>query len=83
MRHVASCETFRRAGKSTQPALPTLPERRVSDTEVQQLLETIDDILEEFDRPTRFSAYKNTFLETFLQKVDDLTTQLLNERFIQ
>jgi hypothetical protein len=83
MRHVASCETFRRAGKSTQPALPTLPERGVSDTEVQQLLETIDDILEEFDRPTRFSVYKNTFLETFMQKVDDLTTQLLNERFIQ
>jgi hypothetical protein len=26
-----------------------LPERGVSDTEVQQLLETIDDILEEFD----------------------------------
>jgi hypothetical protein len=83
MRHVASCETFRRAGKSTQPTLPTLPERGVSDTEVQQLLETIDDIFEDFNRPTRFSIYKNTFLETFLQKVDDLTTQLLNERFIQ
>jgi hypothetical protein len=82
MRHVASCETFQRAGKSTQPALPTLPERGVSDTEVQQLLETIEDILEEFDRPTCFSVYKNTFLETFMQKVDNLTTQLLNE-FIQ
>jgi hypothetical protein len=60
-----------------------LPGRGVSDTEVQQLLETIDDILEEFDQPTRFSVYKNTFLETFMQKVDDLTTQLLNETFIQ
>jgi hypothetical protein len=83
MRCVASCDTFQRAGKSTQPALPTLPERGVSDTEVQQLLETINDILEEFDQPTRFSVYKNTFLETFMQKVDDLTTQLLNKRFIQ
>jgi hypothetical protein len=83
MRHVMSCETFRRAGKSTQPALPTLPERGVSDTKVQQLLETIEGILEEFDWPTRFSIYKNTFLETFMQKVDDRTTQLLNERFIQ
>jgi hypothetical protein len=71
MRHVVSCETFRRAGKSTQPALPTLPERGVSETEVQQLLETIEGIFEEFDRPTRFSIHKNTFLETFMQKVDD------------
>jgi hypothetical protein len=38
---------FRRAGKSTQPALPTLPEKGVSDIQVQQLLETIDEILEE------------------------------------
>jgi hypothetical protein len=83
MRHVVSCETFRRAGKSTQPALPTLPERGVSETEVQQLLETIKGILEEFDRPTCFSIHKNTFLETFMQKVDNQTTQLLNERFIQ
>jgi hypothetical protein len=83
MRRIASCEAFRRAGKSTQPALPTLPEKGVSDTKVQQLLETIDDILEEFNRPTHSSFYKNTFLETFMQKVDDLTTQLLNKRFIQ
>jgi hypothetical protein len=83
MRCVASCETFRRAGKSTQPALPTLPEKGISDTEVQQLLETINDILEEFDRPTRSSVYKNTFLETFMQKVDDRTTQFLNDRYIQ
>jgi hypothetical protein len=75
MRCIASCEAFQRAGKSTQPALPILPEKGVSDTEVRQLLETIDDILEEFDRPTRFSVYKNTFLETFMQKVDDCTTQ--------
>jgi hypothetical protein len=60
-----------------------LPEKGVSDTKVMLLLETINDILEEFDRPTRFSLNKNTFLETFMQKVDDLTTQLLNERFIQ
>jgi hypothetical protein len=31
MRCIASCETFRRAGKSTQPALPTLPEKGVLD----------------------------------------------------
>jgi hypothetical protein len=83
MKHVASCEAFQRAGKSTQPALPTLLEKGVSDTKVQQLLETINDILEEFNWPTRSSFYKNTFLETFMQKVDNLTTQLLNERFIQ
>jgi hypothetical protein len=83
MRCIASCEAFQRAGKSTQPALPTLPEKGVSDTQMQQLLETIDDILEELDRPTHSSLYKNTFLETFMQKVDDLTTQLLNKRFIQ
>jgi hypothetical protein len=83
MRCVASCEAFQRAGKSTQPALPTLLEKGISDTEVQQLLKTINDILEEFDWPTRFSVYKNTFLETFMQKVDNLTTQFLNERFIQ
>jgi hypothetical protein len=83
MRQVASCEAFRRAGKSTQPALPTLLEEEVSDTEIRQLLETIEDILEEFDQPTCFSAYKNTFLETFMQKVDDRTTQFLNDRYIQ
>jgi hypothetical protein len=82
MRHVASCETFRRAGKSTQPALPTLPEKGVSDIQMQQLLETINEILEELGQPTRFFPYKNTFLETFMQKVDDRTTQLLNKRFI-
>jgi hypothetical protein len=60
-----------------------LPEKGVSDTEVMLLLETIDDILEEFDQPTRFSPNKNTFLETFMQKVDNLTTQFLNKRFIQ
>jgi hypothetical protein len=45
MKHVASCEKFQRTGKSTQPALPTLPERGVMDTEVILLLETIDNIL--------------------------------------
>jgi hypothetical protein len=83
MKHVASCETFWRTGKSTQPALPTLLEKGVLDTEVFLLLETIDNILEEFDRPTCFHSNKNGFLETFMQKVDDQTTQFLNERFIQ
>jgi hypothetical protein len=83
MRHIASCEMFRRAGKSTQPALPTLPEKGVSDIQVQQLLETIDEILEELGWPTRFLPYKNTFLETFMQKVDDRTTQFLNNQYIQ
>jgi hypothetical protein len=79
MRRVASCETFRRAGKTTQPALPTLPEQRVSESEISSLLETIDDILAEFDSPTRVTKYKNHFLETFMQKVDDHTTQYLND----
>jgi hypothetical protein len=60
-----------------------LPEKGVLDTKVILLLETIDDILEEFDRPTHSSSNKNSFLETFMQKVDDQTTQFLNERFIQ
>jgi hypothetical protein len=82
MRRIASCETFRRAGKSTQPALPTLPEKGVLDIQVQQLLETINEILEELGWPTRSLPYKNTFLETFMQKVDDHTTQFLNDRYI-
>jgi hypothetical protein len=83
MRRVASCETFRRAGKTTQPALPTLLEQQVSESEISSLLETIDDILAEFDCPTRVTRYKNHFLETFMQKVDDRTTQYLNDRYIQ
>jgi hypothetical protein len=83
MKHVASCENFRRTGKSTQLALPTLLEKGVSDTKVILLLETINNILEEFDQPTRSFSNKNSFLETFMQKVDDRTTQFLNERFIQ
>jgi hypothetical protein len=71
MKHVASCENFRRTGKSTQPALPTLLEKGVSDTGVILLLETINDILEEFDWPRCSSSNKNSFLETFMQKVDD------------
>jgi hypothetical protein len=83
MRHIASCETFRRAGKTTQPAFPTLLEQQVSDPDVLLPIETIDDILAEFDSPPRVTRYKNNFLETFMQKMDDRTTQLLNERFIQ
>jgi hypothetical protein len=82
MRHVVSCETFQRAGKMTQPALPTLPEQRVSELEISSLLETIDNILTEFDCPTRVPKYKNHFLETFMQRVDDRTTQYLNDRYI-
>jgi hypothetical protein len=83
MRCIASCETFRRAGKTTQPALPTLPEQRVLESEISLLLETIDDILAEFDSPTHVTKYKNHFLETFMQKVNDRTTQYLNDRYIQ
>jgi hypothetical protein len=83
MKHVTSCENFQRTGKFTQLALPTLPEKEVSDTKVILLLETINDILEEFNWPTRSPSNKNSFLETFMQKVDDRTTQFLNERFIQ
>jgi hypothetical protein len=83
MRHIASCETFRQAGKTTQPAFPTLPEQRVSNSEISSLLETIDDILAEFDSPTCVTRYKNYFLETFMQKVDDRTTQFFNDRYIQ
>jgi hypothetical protein len=83
MRHIASCETFQQAGKTTQPAFPTLPEQRVSDSDILLLLETIDDILAKLDSPPHVTRYKNNFLETFMQKVDDQTTQLLNKRFIR
>jgi hypothetical protein len=83
MRRAVSCETFQRAGKMTQPALPTLPEQRVSELEILSLLETIDDIFTEFDCPTRVPKYKNHFLETFMKRVDDRTTQYLNDRYIQ
>jgi hypothetical protein len=83
MRHIASCETFRRAGRTTQPAFPTLPEKQTSDLEISQLLETIDDILAEFDRPTHVALYKNAFLEDFMQRVENRTTQFLNDCYIQ
>jgi hypothetical protein len=83
MRHVASCASFQRAGRTTQPTFPTLPEKRTSDLEISQLLETIDDILAEFDRPTRVTPYKNAFLEDFMQRVENRTTQFLNDRYIQ
>jgi hypothetical protein len=65
---------FQRAGKTTQPTLPTLPEQRVSELEILSLLETIDDILTKFNRPTRVLKYKNHFLETFMKRVDNRTT---------
>jgi hypothetical protein len=83
MRHIASCETFRRAGKTTQPAFPTLLEQRVLDSDISLLFETIDDILAELDSPPRVTRYNNYFLETFMQKVDDRTTQFLNDCYIQ
>jgi hypothetical protein len=83
MKCIASCETFRRAGKTTQPALPTLPEKRVSDKEVKSILETIDEILAEFDQPTHVFFYKNTFLESFMQEIDHQITQFLNDCFIK
>jgi hypothetical protein len=43
---------------------PTLPEKQILETKVLLILETIDDILAEFDRPTHFSSNKSTFLET-------------------
>jgi hypothetical protein len=83
MRHTPSCETFRRAGKTTQPAFPTIPEQRVSDSDILALLETIDDILTELDNPPCVTRHKNNFLETFMRRVDDRTTQYLNDRYIQ
>jgi hypothetical protein len=83
MKLIVSCETFQRTGRLTQPILPTLPEKQISDTEVLSLLETINEILTEFDRPTCSNSHKNTFMESFMQRVDDQTTQYLNEHFIQ
>jgi hypothetical protein len=83
MRHVASCETFQRAGRTTQLAFPTLPKKQTSDLEISQLLETIDDIFAEFNRPTCVTPYKNTFLVDFMQRVENRTTQFLNNHYIQ
>jgi hypothetical protein len=83
MRHTPSCETFRQAGKTTQPAFPTIPEQRVSDSDILALLETIDNILTELDNPPRVTQHKNNFLETFMRRVDDRTTQYLNDQYIQ
>jgi hypothetical protein len=63
--------------------LPILPEEQVLDTEVLSLLETIDKILAEFNQPTSYTSNQNTFLESFMQEVDNQTTQYLNDRFIQ
>jgi hypothetical protein len=71
MKCIASCETFQRTGRSTQLVLPTLPEKRISDIKVLSLLETIDKILTEFNQPTRCTSNKNTFLESFMQRVDN------------
>jgi hypothetical protein len=79
MRHVASCETFQRAGRTTQPAFPTLLEKQTSDLEIAQLIETINDILAEFDRPTHVTLYKNAFLVDSMQRVENRTTQFLND----
>jgi hypothetical protein len=50
---------------------PTLPEKQTLDLEILQLLETIDDILAEFNRFTHVTLYKNTFLEGFMQRVEN------------
>jgi hypothetical protein len=63
----------------TQLAFPTLPEKQTLDLEISQLLETIDDILAEFDRPTGVTSYKNALLEDFMQRVKNRTTQFLND----
>jgi hypothetical protein len=83
IKRVASCETFHRTGKSTQPALPTLPEKQVLDTEVLSIIKTIDEIFTELDQPTHVTSNKNTFSESFMQRIDDQTTQYLNSCFIQ
>jgi hypothetical protein len=83
MKHIASCETFWRTGRLTQPVLSTLPEKWILDTEVLSLLETIDQILTEFNQSTRCTSNKNTFPESFMQRVDNQTTQYLNNHFIQ
>jgi hypothetical protein len=50
---------------------PSLPEKQTLDLKISQLLETINDILAEFDRPTRVTPYKNAFLEDFMQRVEN------------
>jgi hypothetical protein len=61
MKRIMSCETFWRTRRSTQPVLPTLPEKRISDAKVLSLLETIDEILIEFNQPTHCTSNKTPF----------------------
>jgi len=82
MKRTASCETFRKAARNTLPALPSIPERQISETEILSLEQTIEEILHEYLAPSTPLPYKNSFLEAFLRKVDNHTTQLLNNRYI-
>ena len=82
MKRTISCETFRKAARNTLPALPSIPEQRVSETEILSLEQAIQEILHEYLTPFTPLPYKNSFLEAFLRRVDNHTTQLLNNRYI-
>ena len=82
MKRTASSETFRKAARNTLPALPSIPEQQISETEILSLEQTIEEILHEYLAPSTPLSYKNSFLEAFLRKVDNHTTQLLNNRYI-
>ncbi len=84
MKRASSCETFRKADRNTYPALPSIPEQQFSETSLLLAEQLIDDILRDFLTPIPKRPIKNDeFLKSFLQQVDNHTTELLNDRFLK
>ncbi len=84
MKRASSCETFRKADRNTYAALPSIPEQQFSETNLLLAEQLIDDILHDFLTPIPRRPIKNDqFLESFLQKIDNRTTELLNDRFLK
>ena len=80
--------TSRRPRPRFRPTLPTILEEgeiRGHHMEVKLLIEMeqiIDKILDDYLRPPHVYLTLNTFLDEFLWRVDEHTTEFLNERFI-
>ncbi len=84
MKRTSSCETFWKADHNTYPALPSIPERQFSETNLLLAEQLIDNILRDFLTPIPKRPIKNDeFLESFLQRIDNRTTEFLNDRFLK
>ncbi len=84
MKRILSCETFRKADRNTYVALPSIPEQQVSETNLLSAEQLIDNILHDFLTPIPRQPIKNNaFLESFLQRIDNRTTEFLNDCFFK